>query len=595
MNMFNNLPLKKYFSAVCLIVCSLVAAGILGTVSMISVYQLPTYEMGGNIAASLKIYDVEKDRYAWAPSIVNSQLDNFTDAIMLSTAAYERGKTFKERVRDAMLSPSYAYDEITFRSEILPKAFKGQKPEKGVTRWDYARYWHGYLVWYKPLLSFFTVGDIRIINMMLQALLLVLLMMELFKAGGAKLACPFFLAVLIFNPVSCVLGLTYANLYYITLISALVALKWKLYQSKYYYLFFLWVGIVTSFMDLLTYPLTALGCNLIFMILLTSDKFYPKMKKVILASGFWGTGYGVMWAEKWIIGWLLTGNNIIQNALSAAKIRTSGDVGTAWEAIAANLKDYNNHIFCTLLILGLAVLLILYLSGKYKLKSNRAVVLPLLFVAVYPFMWICFMKNHCFIHNWMTHKIFMLTILAVVYSLVYSLEKISAGKRINVFSLKAWKKNMPQCVKKTAITLGVAALLYVGYGLRPVTFRTDISVEYSPEMIMSLKVGEKEISEATWMQNGGRRGFFVQKEGYSARYELLMKEDGEVTIALRNPNGRSVGENCRNKEVKYTYFSINEDKILTEPVVVCYDKPFTYVLKAKKNKLYKIKFKVRRK
>ena len=218
-----------------------------------------------------------------------------------------------------------------------------------------------------------------------------------------------------------------------------------------------------------------------------------------------------------------------------------------------------------------------------------------MFVAVYPFMWICFMKNHCFIHNWMTHKIFMLTILAVVYSLVYSLEKISAGKRINVFSLKAWKKNMPQCVKKTAITLGVAALLYVGYGLRPVTFRTDISVEYSPEMIMSLKVGEKEISEATWMQNGGRRGFFVQKEGYSARYELLMKEDGEVTIALRNPNGRSVGENCRNKEVKYTYFSINEDKILTEPVVVCYDKPFTYVLKAKKNKLYKIKFKVRRK
>lgn len=37
----------------------------------------------------------------------------------------------------------------------------------------------------------------------------------------------------------------------------------------------------------------------------------------------WGLGYGLLWASKWMMGYLLTGNNILTDAMQSAELRTS--------------------------------------------------------------------------------------------------------------------------------------------------------------------------------------------------------------------------------------------------------------------------------
>ncbi len=597
-NKFTNyIKNKKAIYALFLIICSLVFAGVAGTILVIGSYSLPTDNIRQNIAKSLKIYDIEKDRYAWAPSIISSQMDNWTDSVSISTVGYEKGKDFKQVVRNSMLNPYYVYDGVEYKSGNLRKAFSQQNPELGVSHWNYGRYWHGYVIFLRPLLSIFTISDIRVLNMVIQTILLLMLMNALFKEGGKKLAIPFGIAILIFNPISSALGMTYACLYYITLISILCALRWKLYQSQYYFLFFLWVGIITVFFDLLTYPLTALGCNLILYILITIDNLFDKMRKVIIASVSWGTGYAVMWAEKWIIGYLLTGNNIIEDAINQAKIRTSGSVSNIMGTLIINVKAYDNHIFYTLLILGVLSLLILYLSGRYKFKLNQSIVIPLLLVAVYPFVWLIVMKNHCFIHHWMTHKILMIFILALVYTIIYSMEENVAEKQVNIFNYKMWRSDFTICLHRLFPIIISAIILYIITIFWPIKSRVDIYAKYTEEPIFTVKIDESDepIKEASWMLTGGNRGIVGQKNGYSAIYVISVSKDVDINIDLRGPDERDAIGKRVEKWVKYTDFRVNGEKILSEPVEVWHDKPFNYVLKAEKGKLYKISFKWRKK
>lgn len=53
--------------------------------------------------------------------------------------------------------------------DLIQYAWENKTPDQTV---DYTRYWHGYLVWLKPLLLLMDYADLRMLNMMLQLLLL---------------------------------------------------------------------------------------------------------------------------------------------------------------------------------------------------------------------------------------------------------------------------------------------------------------------------------------------------------------------------------------------------------------------------------------
>ena len=97
------------------------------------------------------------------------------------------------------------------------------------------------------------------------------------------------------------------------------------------------------------------------------------------------------------------------------------------------------------------------------------------------------------------------------------------------------------------------------------------------------------------MPKFGNRGLVIQQIDKKTEFTVISLQNSDIRITLRGPDEHDEAGNRTEKWVKYTDFSINGKEILSEPVDVWHDQPFRYVLKAEKNKIYKIRLKWRKK
>lgn len=67
--------------------------------------------------------------------------------------------------------------------------------DRGLTLTSYERYWHGYLVVLKPLLLVFNYGQIRILNGIVMAILVLLILRQLWKRDLRRGMLAFLLSV----------------------------------------------------------------------------------------------------------------------------------------------------------------------------------------------------------------------------------------------------------------------------------------------------------------------------------------------------------------------------------------------------------------
>lgn len=391
----------------------LFTAIVVGTILMLAVYNLPIDTIRNNVRKSLSIYETENDGYYWAPWISSSHLDNYTDSLMINEAAFLGTGSV---VNDAMNNPWVNYEDLT-KCESLVRSVSQDTLEDGIVV-NYARYWHGFLIWLKPLLSFMTMADIRILSMCFQFTILTCLIIELYKKSGKKLVIPFGLVILSLNPISTALCMQYACVYSITLIAALVIMRKKIYDSDNYWHVFLWIGISTAYFDFLTYPIVGLGINLLLMLFLKKEQLLKQLKLIIVSSFTWAVGYAGMWSGKWVVSYILTGNNTLLEGISSVKYRASGDstvgvdTSSALKVIEANVEQFWNTPVKCILVICFIVIIGAIVTKKISMKIDFKHALPLFIVALYPFVWYGVIRNHSAIHYWMTHRNLSITILA---------------------------------------------------------------------------------------------------------------------------------------------------------------------------------------
>ena len=254
----------------------------------------------------------------------NSQLDNFTDALMLLTAAHPSEKSSFISAIDID-----CYKEPGVKSvDTLLEVYQNHSTD--VAKESYGRYWHGYLIFLKPLLTFLNYGEIRSVLMFVQLALMIAVLLEVSKKKSTLLF-PVFAMWIFLNPVSMMLSVQYNTVLLLTLLAIYTMLKveqyWGIEQIYEWSLLFLIVGMLTSYFDLLTYPLLTLGIPLVsWLAIYLSEKKVVNVYSIIRFSLFWGLGYGGMWSFKWILGSIITGENLFANALNSVAERTSGDV-----------------------------------------------------------------------------------------------------------------------------------------------------------------------------------------------------------------------------------------------------------------------------
>lgn len=398
----------------------LLSAGLLmtGLLMMTAVYTLPVGRMKSHIADSDELFNYE----GIYPQIMQghkcSQLDNYTDGLMYATAIHPgSGNPFL----DAMKNARYEYEDTNMVQSL--NDYANDVSSKADKRYEmtYPRYWHGYLVILKPLLLFFNVSEIRMLNMIAQGMLLLFLLYLIRRRLGERYQIPVLMMAVVLNPIVLPLSLQFSWVYYIGLLGAIAVMSMREpgHRDKYVFLFLI-LGMMTSFMDLLTYPLFTLGLPLVLFLLLEEKQDWKKrMGLGVHCSIMWAIGYAVMWAGKWIFASLFAKVNLFSEVIGKILQRTSmiGEEEEKLTGIAVVQKNFQVILewpFLIMLILFFIFCFCICLHTKRKWLDRNALLkkMPYLLIAFMPIMWIGLTANHSWVHYWFTYRELSVTVLA---------------------------------------------------------------------------------------------------------------------------------------------------------------------------------------
>lgn len=401
-----------------------------GTLIMLAVYALPVGPMRRHVSQSIELILDEGNYPSWAdPYHVYTQSDGFADAVMLEEAIYDGGGPDTTLVQRTMwnIRTSTAHGTpIDGLAAMLSDS--GEELFYGI----YARYWHGYLVFLKPLLMITNLTGIRIVNGICQFLLFITLLVRVRKSYGIRQAFALFCAFFCLMPVTTALCLEYSHAYYVCLLSIHAMISWHRrsapFSSEY---LFLVIGIVLAFGDFLTFPVVTLGLPLIFYltVIRTQTPWRMQLRDIVTCSASWGAGYAGMWSAKWLICYLLTGFNALSDAMHTVQYRMTGDLGDGSRpnllaCLTSTLGVYKRWPFFLLAGVFLVFCTVLLIRKKAVFSFPGKRLIPLSVVLFYPVAWSVFALNHTQVHLRFTHRIWAVSAYAAIEIVFLSLPAV---------------------------------------------------------------------------------------------------------------------------------------------------------------------------
>lgn len=411
-----------YLSLMCVFIIALCAA-----------YAIPTKKITNHVRESIPQLQHEGVYTRIGINSPVSQLDNFTDAWMMSLAiGIDGANPIKSALENTYKQNSAAQHKL----ENLVMTID----DENANTMSYSRYWHGYLTFLKPLLVFLTYTEIRFLNMFGIFGLFIVVNCLIKKKLGLKYAASFFTAMMMVMILIVPMSLQFSSNFYIMFISMIILLLYyeKLQKNKSIMYLFFGIGAVTSFMDLLTFPIITLGIPLITYILLIDKEsdLFTNIIEIIRNSILWGLGYGMTWATKWLIASIVLRKNIVADALSQILSRTSDIAGevvfSKMDVITKNQELIFNHFTMKLFFIICIVWFIVFIFNR-KNTIDIVKMLPIIVVAIFPYIWYLILGNHSFMHFWFTYKSQAITIFGVLALMAYCIDdsKINSQKRLS--------------------------------------------------------------------------------------------------------------------------------------------------------------------
>ncbi len=414
-----SIIMKKIIKLFGASVLNIGAAVVLGIVLLTAVYSLPVEKIDKHVAESAVVIQQEGK----GPNLSDyctSQLDNYTDSIILMEAAIV---TEESALINAMNVYHGGCNQYPPNDRLVNYYLLGKEYDYLIA---YPRYWHGYLIFVKPLMLFMNYQSLRILNTILQFIFLLGTCCLLIRRGKRKYLASWILIYLMLMPFALGKCLTFSDCYYIFMLASacLLLLKPEALE-RYSFFVFLNIGIAVAFFDFLTYPIATFGIPMVIYLMLAEQNPMPeKIKKMISNGAAWCFGYGGMWVSKWVAATLITGNNVFDDGFKSVAIRASKasvDGSDKYSELGCIYLNYRTFFRTPVLILAIAVTVFLivryFLKGKISVKAAFQTLFPYFVVSLAPMVWYAFATNHSVIHHWFTNKACAVTLLAFLFGL----------------------------------------------------------------------------------------------------------------------------------------------------------------------------------
>lgn len=403
---------------------------IMGTMLLLLVFCLPSKPIEDNVFKSGYIFE-ENGQYPAANLKYESTMDYFTDALILLESSNNSSESLVNR---AIMIYSSIIDGSQPVETIIANANNSHDtPRQEV---EYSRYWHGFLVYVRPLLELLNYRSIRLLGYAAQLVLLFVIAYKLVRIRRPLLAFAFLCSYASLS----IKALGYCLQYWPSSFIALFASILVIYMNEHSklsprntVLVFTVVGATINYFDFLTFPIVSLGIPLCLLVALRfhSDSFCGLA--CCLASIFsWAYGYGLMWILKWLLGTLLTGNNLFQKALAAAEYRSGLAPGSSYSfasTISVNFDKYINNPTVTIATAVLVVTFIIFcavwsigidIDRKKLFRASAFVVIMLLVPA-----WYRAFLQHSYVHSFIVNRDFVIVTFSLLMGCAVLIEHIA--------------------------------------------------------------------------------------------------------------------------------------------------------------------------
>lgn len=444
--LIKNIAIKglKYVLVFIILICMYM-------ITLFATSLIPSSWMKENVTKSSETLEKEGERKSINLGYKEVSAFLFSDALMVNTAYsidstaplesmllarknYIPGQTLvvhEDRQNDLGASAKYIdkYGNVYQTKELY-----GLMHGDDITdSYEYARYWHGYLILLRPLLVITTYQGIRILFLILMIALVGWMIYLIAKKLNIIMAGIFFLGLLSVNVFAVTQSFNEVLDIFIAIIASIYLLLKKDLEKNIGINFFV-IGSITVFMDLLTAPLVTLGIPLILYFLLTESKSKTIKENIITLvklCACWAVGYAFTWITKWIITAIICNRPIIQNALGQAKYRGISSSVTYLSILRRNLLYLS--IYVPITVIGIITLyiidrLIIIRKQEVKFSENFKKIIPYIFIGILPFVWYFVMGLHSIIHSFFTYRILAITVICVFVITVKIFETSSQEK-----------------------------------------------------------------------------------------------------------------------------------------------------------------------
>lgn len=376
----------------------LAVAVVTGYLLLVLVYLIPTDPMHRQVVSTAKMMEdtisYPEDPYS------KRQIDNYADSLTILLAAYPGAENAFEK---AACSYYCSVDGMLPRESLVGIALHDQEP----VRVAYGRYWHGSMIFIKPLLLFFDLAAMRNINTVI-LFLLILILLVLVRKELPEALIPFILMILLFGPTAVGQCFEFTFAVHIMLITCILYLwnpKGLLTGDRIYYLFLI-AGIALGYFDFLTAPTITLTVPLA-MFCMKEEK---SGKEMLLCATFWLAGYAGIWAGKWVIALISNGSSWSSLTDHFALWTSERPVGdqqiTRIGTLNKNFEELFKNLYLDLAVLIYAVVVIIYAVKNRKRITSSQISRKLLlyFPGLIGIAWILVMARHSNVHTFFTYR-----------------------------------------------------------------------------------------------------------------------------------------------------------------------------------------------
>ncbi len=393
---------------------------------------IPNAAIKENMLKSSLSY-TEKDAFTFDGSDrYNSVSDNYADSILLNVMWNIKSNSPVISSLDTKYYDGEEYGE----NWGLYQAVNGTAANT-----DYTRYWHGSVVFIRPLMLLTDVDGVKIIGFAALLLLITFTTVLLITRKHYFAAAALIISLIGIQFWNIRLSLEYIPAFIVCF--ALCPLYILLEKKGDLVLTVLSVagGVMICFFDFLTVETVTILVPLILVFIIRTDEkrlgsFKENIILIIKCGICWGVSYVMTYIVKWTAASIVTRENKFSTAFSAAGVRLYGDTGESampvykqiFSAVAANLSTIfggTERIETGNIIIGILASAFIF-GGIFFLfrskKKNGTLTLIMLVIMTIPYIRYMALNNHSYLHEFFTYRAQITVILCLCAMVWYNID-----------------------------------------------------------------------------------------------------------------------------------------------------------------------------